>query len=55
MNKSNWIRVRVTDEEKSVIYERAKYFEMKVSDYVRFVSMNTKEIKKEEIAINREI
>lgn len=47
MNKEETIALRVTKEEKEVIFEKAKSFNMKVSDYIRFVSMNTKEIKTE--------
>jgi uncharacterized protein (DUF1778 family) len=50
MNKDEIIALRVSKEEKKVISEKAKSFEMKVSDYIRFVAMNTKEIKKEETA-----
>lgn len=47
MNKTNTITLRVTDEEKELIFDKAKSFNMKVSDYIRFVSMNTKDITRE--------
>jgi uncharacterized protein (DUF1778 family) len=47
MNKETTITLRVSDEEKKVIKEKAKSFDMKVSDYIRFTAMNTTEIKKE--------
>lgn len=52
MNKDTCLRIRINNEEKKLIYEKAKSFNMKMSDYVRFVSLNTKEIKREEIAKN---
>jgi uncharacterized protein (DUF1778 family) len=41
------IRVRVTPEEKKLILENAEKNEMKMSDYVRHVSLGTREVKLE--------
>lgn len=46
-NKTEDIRIRVTPEEKKIILENATKNNMKVSDYIRQVSIHTKEIKTE--------
>ena len=51
-NKTEMIGVRVTNEEKELIFSKADSFGMKVSDYLRFVGIHTKELKQEKEAVN---
>ena len=46
-NRTEDIRIRVTPDEKKLILENATKNNMKMSDYVRQVSIHTKEIKTE--------
>lgn len=37
--KTNYIRIRLSDVEKSILVERANKLKMSISDYVRFATL----------------
>ena len=40
--KQNWLRIRISDEEKALIKNNADKLNMSLSEYVRFVALQAK-------------